>query len=362
MTQPALARQGIAVCPPTTRLMITGPGRVELISDSLPPLGPTDVYAQAVVSGISHGTEMAWVRGSAAALHRSWLPEQRLFISGPGRDYPVAPGYETIARVTAVGSAARDRITVGDLVALDRPHATGHVVSLDTAEAGRLPAGIDPERAVFFILARVALGGVHDAGIHIGDTVVIVGLGTVGLIAGQLAHLAGARRVIGIDRYPIRLEAAESLGMTAMHTDTGADVAQLVRKLTGSAGADVAIEASGSYAGLHEAIRCVRVGATVSTIASYHGDQGGLRLGEEYHRNRITLVSSMTVNGCPQRTHPAWDLPRLSATARQLVTDGHVRVDGLITHRIPFSDAHTAYGLIDTRPEETIKVVLTYDH
>ncbi|RIV39506.1 hypothetical protein D2L64_08440 [Micromonospora radicis] len=342
--------------------MITGPGTVELISENLPPLGPTDVYAQAVVSGISHGTEMAWVRGSAAALHRSWLPEQRLFTSGPGRDYPVAPGYETIARITAVGSAACDRIAVGDLVALDRPHATGHVVSVDTAEAGRLPAGIDPERAVFFILARVALGGVHDANIHIGDTVVIVGLGTVGLIAGQLAHLAGARRVIGIDRYPIRLEAAESLGMTAMHTDTGADVAQLVRKLTGSAGADVAIEASGSYAGLHEAIRCVRVGATVSTIASYHGDQGGLRLGEEYHRNRITLVSSMTVNGCPQRTHPAWDLPRLSATARHLVTDGHVRVDGLITHRIPFANAHTAYGLIDTRPEETIKVVLTYDH
>lgn len=362
MTQPAFANQGIAMCPPTTRLMITAPGRVELIAESLPPLGPTDVYAKAVVSGISHGTEMAWVRGSAAALHRSWLPEQRLFTDGPGRDYPVAPGYETIGRVAAVGSAARDRIAEGDLIALDRPHATGHVVSVDTAEAGRLPTGIDAERAVFFILTRVALGGVHDANIHIGDTVVIVGLGTVGLIAGQLAHLAGARRVIGIDRYPLRLEAAESLGMTAMHTGTGADVAHLVRKLTGSAGADVAIEASGSYAGLHEAIRCVRVGGTVATVASYHGDQGGLRLGEEYHRNRITLVSSMTVNGCPQRTHPAWDLPRLSATARHLVTEGHVRVDGLITHRIPFTDAQTAYDLIGQRPEETIKVVLTYDH
>lgn len=362
MTQStSVTAQGIAACPPTTRLMITEPGGVELITDRLPPLGPADVYAQAVVSGISHGTEMAWVRGSAAALHRSWLPKQRLYTAGSGRDYPVAPGYETIARVVAVGSAVGDRIAEGNLVALDRPHATGHVVSVDAAEAGRLPADVAPERAVFFILARVALGGVHDAGIHLGDTVVIVGLGTVGLIAGQLARLAGAGRVIGIDRYPIRLEAAESLGMTAIHADNEADVAHLIRKLTGSAGADVAIEASGSYAGLHEAIRCVRVGATVSTVASYHGDQGGLRLGEEYHRNRITLVSSMTVNGCPQRTHPAWDLPRLSATARQLVTDGQIRVDDLITHRIPFSDAQTAYELIDHRPDETIKVVLTYD-
>lgn len=362
MTHPVLTNTDVAARPRTTRLMFTEPGRVELITDTLPALGPTDVYATAVVSGISHGTEMAWVHGTAAALHRSWLPKERLYADGPGRAYPVAPGYETIARVTAVGAAAHDRISEGDLVALDRPHATGHVVSIDTAESGRLHAGVAPERAVFFILARVALGGVHDTGIHLGDTVVIVGMGTVGLLAGQLARLAGARQVIGIDRYPIRLEAAESLGITAIHADSGTDTAHMVRKLTGSRGADVAIEASGSYAGLHEAIRCVRVGATVCTVASYHGDQAGLRLGEEYHRNRITLVSSMTVNGCPQRSHPAWGLPRLSATARQLVTDGQIRVDGLITHRIPFADAQTAYELIDQRPEETIKVVLTYDH
>jgi threonine dehydrogenase-like Zn-dependent dehydrogenase len=341
--------------------MITAPGQVEIFREHLPAIGPDDVYAESVVSGISHGTEMAWVAGGAAALHRTWDPERRIFLNGAGRYFPVAPGYETIARVTAIGEAAVGEVSIGDLVALDRPHSTAHIVSADAAIASRLPAGVDPERAVFFILARVALGGVHDAEVRLGDTVVVVGLGTVGLLAGQLARLAGAAKVIGVDRYPLRLAAADSLGITPVQAFTEDDIAVQVRKRCGPQGADVAIEASGSYRGLHEAIRCVRVGGRVATVASYHGDQNGLRLGEEYHRNRITLVSSMTVNGCPQRAHPAWDLPRLSATARELIITGGVHVDSLVTHRFPFSEAAKAYHLIAQRPEETIKVVLTYD-
>jgi threonine dehydrogenase-like Zn-dependent dehydrogenase len=207
----------------------------------------------------------------------------------------------------------------------------------------------------------VALGGVHDAALCLGDTVVIVGLGTVGLLAAQMARRTGAR-VIGVDRYPLRIAAAEALGATTVLAEPGFDVAARVRDLTGPAGADAAIEASGSYTGLHEAIRCLRVGGRVATVASYYGQQPGLRLGEEYHRNRITLISSMTVNGCPQRQHPAWDLDRLNATARDLVTSGRVRTDGLITHRIPFTRAAEAYALITDTPQNTIKVVLTYEH
>jgi len=95
-------------------------------------------------------------------------------------------------------------------------------------------------------------------------------------------------------------------------------------------------------------------------VASYHGDQRGLALGHEYHRNRVALISSMTVNGCPQRGYPAWDLDRLNAVTRELVLDTKLASAELITHRIPFKDAGTAYELIDSRPEDTIKVVLTY--
>lgn len=248
----------------------------------------------------------------------------------------------------------------GDLIAVDAPHATGHMLTEQVAAAGLLPAGTDPEQAVFHILARVALGGVHDARLQVGETVAVIGLGTVGLLAVQQAHHAGAT-VIGVDRFPLRAQAAQALGVHAIHAGEGVDVAALVHELTGGAGADAAIEASGSYAGLHEAIRCMRVGGRVATVASYHGDQPGLRLGEEYHRNRITLISSMTINGCDQRTHPLWTLDRLNHTAHRLIADGMVRTDVLITHRIPFQRAAEAYALITDTPQDTIKVVLTYD-
>ena len=343
--------------PACRRLLITQPGTVEVISEHLPPLGPAEVYARTVLSGISHGTEMAWLRGHAAALHRAWDPGQRIYRPGAGRDFPVAPGYETVARVAQVGDQVTG-VRVGDLLCLDRPHADSHMVNAATATAGLLPAGVSVEQAVFFVLARVALGAVHDATVSLGDTLVIVGLGTVGLLAAQQARLAGAE-VIGVDRYPRRLAAADQLGIHTIHADT--DVADEIRHRTGPAGADAAIEASGTYAGLHEAIRCVRVGGRVATVASYHSDQAGLRLGEEYHRNQITLTSSMTVNGCPQRNHPAWDLDRLNATARQLIISGRVRTDALITHRVAFERAADAYALITDTPQDTIKVVLTYD-
>lgn len=68
----------------------------------------------------------------------------------------------------------------------------------------------------------------------------------------------------------------------------------------------------------------------------------------------------MTIGGVPHRGYPAWDLDRLNATARALVNNDTLSTSDLITHRIPFADADAAYDLIDTSPETTIKVVLTY--
>lgn len=361
MRQPACesARAEATTGPSCRRLLITAPGVVELVEEHLPPMGEYDVYARSVVSGISHGTEIAWLRGHATALHRTWDTERRFYSTGPGWDFPVAPGYETIARVAQAGASVT-AIRIGDLIALDRPHADGHLIDQTTAVAGLLPEGLDAEQAVFFVLARVALGGVHDAALSLGERVVIFGLGTVGLLAAQQARIAGTQ-VVGVDQYVLRVAAAEALGIPTVLGTDGTDVAAQVRALIGPTGADAAIEASGSYTGLHEAIRCLRIGGRVATVASYHGAQPGLRLGEEYHRNRITLISSMTINGCPQRGHPSWTLDRLNITAQQLIVAGHVRTEGLITHRIPFDRAAEAYALITDTPQDTIKVVLTYD-
>jgi len=293
-------------------------------------------------------------------LHQGWDPDTRIYSAGtPGRGYPITPGYETVAVVQETGPDVSS-VCPGQFLYLDRPHANLHVISDAEAESGLLPEDSEPERAVFIPLARVALGGVHDATISIGDAVLVTGLGVVGLLTAQLAQLAGAGLVIGVDRYPLRLEAARQLGVHVIEAAECPDIGLATKELTGGHGVDAAIEASGSYRLLHQAIRSTRIGGRVVAVASYHGNQLGLALGHEYHRNRITLISSMTVNGCPQRGYPAWDLYRLNTVARRLLLDAKLTSAELITHRIPFSSAETAYQLIDTQPGDTIKVVLTY--
>jgi 2-desacetyl-2-hydroxyethyl bacteriochlorophyllide A dehydrogenase len=342
-------------------LQLTAPGKVHLTDEQLPQLTASQVLARTVLSGISHGTELAWFRGKAAALHKGWDAAIRLYQEGAEpRSYPVAPGYETVAAIERTGGEVED-LTPGDLVYLDRPHADLHIADASEAARGLIPQTVTVEQAVFYPLARVALGAVHDAAIQLGDTVTITGLGVVGLLAVQLARRSGASQVIGIDRYPLRLEAARRLGADVIDATATPDLAEQVREMTGGLGSDVAIEASGSYRLLHQAIRCAATAGRVITVASYHGDQRGLSLGEEYQRNRITLLSSMTMGGVPHRSYPAWDLDRLNATARNLISAGGLATTELITHRIRFEDADVAYDLIDTAPETTIKVVLTYD-
>src|SRR5579859_277949 len=122
------------------RLQLTRPGKVQLIEEQLPPPGPAEILARTVLSGISHGTELAWFRGKAAALHKGWDQEQRLYVEhGEARRYPVAPGYETVAEIEDADTPDVD-ISPGSLVYLDRPHATRHVVSRREAALGLLPS------------------------------------------------------------------------------------------------------------------------------------------------------------------------------------------------------------------------------
>ena len=123
----------------------------------------------------------------------------------------------------------------------------------------------------------------------------------------------------------------------------------------------MAIELSGSYDALHEALRSVPKAALVVAGGFYQGGGMALRLGEEWHHNQLTLISSMGVWDCPHRDSPAWDRARVHATATELLAKGRLRTEGLISHRTPFQRAAEAYQLIDRRPQEAVKVVLTYD-
>ncbi|MGQ9851311.1 MAG: zinc-binding dehydrogenase [Aggregatilineaceae bacterium] len=345
-------------------LQLTGPRQIALVPADERPLQPGEIRARAVLSGISHGTELNLYRGTAPFHNRRFDPDLRLFLPAEeGALYPTSLGYEWVGRITEVGPDVSG-FAVGDLIHLPYGHSETHIARpTDPTMIGRiqpLPAAVTPEAAVMLALAGVALQAVHDAHIKLGDRVAIFGLGVIGLLAVQLARLDGALWIDAVDPLPRRRALAEQFGADRTLDPAAGDVALAIKSASPQRGADVAIELSGHDAALHEAMRSVRVAGTVVAGGFYQGGAIALRLGEEWHHNRLTLISSMGVWGCPHRDYPAWDRARVHATAVQLLATGRLRTDGLITHRFPFERAAEAYELIDRHPQEVVKVVLTY--
>lgn len=279
-------------------LLVTGPRTCILADVEERAIRPDEVRATAIVSGISQGTELQLWRGTSPFGDKRFDPALRLFVQGDeALGYPLRLGYEWVGRIAEVGGEVSG-MRVGELVHLPRPHAEEHFFTVDTA-AG-LPfvvrAGLDPERATFLQTATIALQAVHDASLKLGDRVAIFGLGAFGLLTVQLAHFQGAGWIAASDPIADRRAFAERLGAAIVLDPTATDVGLELRRLDG-VGVDVAIEFSGSYSALQQAMRSVRVGGTVVAAGFYGG--GELALGEEFHHNRLTLVASM--GGGPHR-------------------------------------------------------------
>jgi len=345
-------------------LQLTSPRELTLVSYEDPPLQFSEVRAQAIMSGISHGTEMNLFTGNNPFVEKEFNTELRLFVPmKESQSGSILLGYEWIGEVIDIAPDV-SRFEVGDLVHLPFRHRQTHTFheNLKTS-LGRvtpLPDGFLPKQGIFLALTGVALQAIHDAHIKLGDSVVVFGLGVIGLLAVQLAKLNGASWVAGIDPLKLRRDLALRFGADAVYDPAQGDVAYAIKANTPYHGVDIAIEFSGNYRALNDAIRVVQMGGTVVAGGFYRGGGTPLTLGAEWHHNRVTLLSSMGVWDCPHRDHPTWNRERVHQTAIELIALGKLKTDGLVTHRIPFEKAAEAYQLIESQPEDAIKVLLTY--
>jgi threonine dehydrogenase-like Zn-dependent dehydrogenase len=222
-----------------------------------------------------HGTEMVGYRNEPSAM-RSYDPEWGCMISraageGP-RNFPL--GNMAVGVVTEVGPEVM-RFGVGDRVFGHLPIRETHTV--DEGAVDPVPGGLEPEAVVCLDPAVMALA-MRDAQVRLGDQVAVFGLGAIGLMATQMARIAGADRVIGVDPIEVRRDMAMTLGADAALDPLadGGDAGMAIRRISGAErpkveppdgarvlggyweaptqfgqrGVDVAIEASGSIPAL----------------------------------------------------------------------------------------------------------------
>ncbi|MGW2839726.1 zinc-dependent alcohol dehydrogenase [Streptomyces sp. NPDC001493] len=344
-------------------VQFTGPRQVEVAEHESAALPAGHLRVRTRYSGISAGTELTAYRGTNPYLTRTWDAEARLFRDGAaGIEYPVAGwGYSEVGEVTEVSPELVDvpgMPAVGDLVWGIWGHRSEGIVPAERMVGHTLPAGLEPLAGAFARVGAIAYNAVLAADIHLGEEVAVFGQGVIGLLTTRLAQLNGAR-VTAVDALDGRLDTARSYGARRTLNARTDSVAERVREATGGQGADVAIEISGVYPALHEALRSVTVGGRVVASGFYQGDGAGLRLGDEFHHNRVQLICSQ-IGGVPPQLAGRWTVERLQQTFLSLVAEGLVDVKSLVSHVVPVADAADAYVLLDERPADALQVVLEF--
>jgi 2-desacetyl-2-hydroxyethyl bacteriochlorophyllide A dehydrogenase len=324
----------------TASIWFASPHQVELREEALPAVGPCDVRVEAIASAISHGTEMLVFRGQVPDGLELDLPT----LDGSFA-FPIKYGYASVGRVVESGSEVL-LPGPGELVFVHHPHQAAYVVPAEMAI--RLPSSLEPMRGVFLANVETATNIVLDAAPRFRERVVVFGQGTVGLLITQLMRRAGVGQITVVEPVARRRDLARRVG---------ADEALAAGEALDGADFDVAIEASGHPAALDTALRSVAFGGTVIVCSWYGTKPVPVTLGGPFHRRRLRIISSQvsTIDGALQ---PRWSRQRRLEVARDLLPE--LELTSLISHCFPIQRAAEAYALLDSRPEDTVQVVLTY--
>jgi threonine dehydrogenase-like Zn-dependent dehydrogenase len=175
----------------------------------------------------------------------------------------------------------------------------------------------------------------------------------VGLLTALFARKAGASDVVISDPSAFRRDAAGRLGLTALPEEEVWRYAK-ARWHHGGAdrGADVAFQTRAHPESLHGALQALRPQGTVVDLAFYQGGSPGLRLGEEFHHNGLSIRCAQ-INRVPRGLGHGWDRRRLALETLDLIRwAGPVLRETLITHVVPLDDAPAFIEeLIASRPE-----------
>lgn len=344
-----------------TGLIFIEPRKIGYAAEAERPLSPKEVRVQTLYSGISAGTELTAYRGSNPYLHKQWDAERRLFVptDSPSLAYPLTGwGYEEIGEVIEVGTDVTG-VKVGDRIHGAWGHRTHHILDEAYAAPRLFPKSLDPILGIFSHLGSIAINGVHDANIRIGETVAVFGLGALGQIVAQLAKRSGAH-VIGVDMLENRLALAQELNAVDVVLNAGdGGVAEQIKALTHNRGVDVALEVTGATAALHEAVRSTAYSAKVVAMGFFQGAAQGLFLGEEFHHSRISIICSQISGVAPDLSY-RWNRVRLAQTVMQLQADGLLNLRPLITHIEPFEKAAVLFEALDKTPEQVVQAVMEF--
>ncbi len=278
---------------------------------------------------------------------------------------PLPLGYCNAGLVTHAGDATTG-FDVGDRVVSNGPHA--EIVSVPPLLCAKIPDNVSDEQASFTVLASIGLQGIRLVQPTLGETVVVYGLGLIGLVTVQLLRAAGCH-VIGIDISRGRLDLAAEFGAEVIHGGECPDLPALVQQLSQGRGADaVLITASAkSDAIVSDAAKMCRKRGRIVLVGVV-----GLQLNRsDFYEKEISFQVSCSYGAgrydpaYEQHAHDyplgfvRWTEQRNFEAILGLLSAGTINFDRLITHRFDLAAAPEAYATIQS-DASSLGVLLNY--
>ena len=290
-------------------------------------------------------------------------PTVEIVLSKLGQPLPL--GYCNVGKVIEVGKGTSG-FKIGDRVASNGPHA--EYVCVPQNLVCHIPDNVSDDDAAFTVIGAIGLQGIRLAAPTFGETIVIIGLGLIGLLAAQLLKASGCN-VIGFDFDANKVKLAASSGIQSYNPADGTDQVKLVRSLTNDLGADAVIITASSKKNeiIAQAAQMSRkrgrivligvIGLDINRADFYEKElsfqvscsYGPGRYDETYEQNGIDYPVA----------YVRWTEKRNFEAVLRSISDGLLDVTSLITKRVPLQQYRQIYD--DMSGSESIASVIVYE-
>lgn len=326
----------------TRQAVIVNPFAVEVREAELPEPASNQILVETEFSFVSAGTELAVYTGT-----HQWLRDPKL----PDWKFPFRPGYSAAGRVLAVGSAVSGWHP-GDRVSYPGNHAAAELLTIghERGRLWRLPDSLPTEKAALACVARYGLGASIRAGLTLGRSGAVLGLGVIGQFALRCLSAAGASPVVGIDAVAMRRDAALKAGADHVIDPNAGELRQQLVEILGTRGAEIVADATGVPDAVPVAMSLACDGGQVVVVGSPRGLAKEVNFYDDLHRRYIEVTGAhgnMLFEPAHTRLAGAWDINKAQRWLLASLANGRLNLDGLITHRIAPPQLGEAYeGLL----------------
>lgn len=342
-------------------VLIKAPGQAAVVELPMPSIGSDEVLIRAQAVGIC---------GSDVELYQGRRPEEIC-------RYPVIPGHEWSGVVAAVGASVRG-IAPGNKVVCEgflscgacrncrsgennlcdsgydelgftRPGGLAEYVAVPARQVHILPDDASLEEAALLEPTAVVVAGYLRARPQPGDCVVVIGAGTIGLLAVHIARLFSPSVLVLAGFRKERLELGRSLGATHTIDMSSEDPLTRVQELTGGRKADLVFEAAGHAEAVAESLRLARRGGGV-ILEGVAGSNAMLSIESD-----LFILNHLAAYGIFGAHSAAWSY------AVHLFRSGLLHLAPLISHRYPLEEYQDALNTLITRQGKPLKVLITHE-